>query len=1221
MSTSNELRVFISSTFRDLQEEREHLVKKIFPEIRALCRHRGVAFTDIDLRWGITEEEAEREGIIRICLDEIDRCRPYFIGILGERYGWVPPASSIQTIGDGFPNIAASLEDGTSITEMEMIYGVLANPTMAGRAFFYMRDPSATPHGSAETEDSAIHRLRRLKDRIRASGFPVRENFTSPAQLGEWLERDIRAVLDAEYPESSVPDPLELNRRRHSAFARSRTSAYVSIDEHLRTFETWRVQGSKPLVVRGDSGLGKSSLVAFLAAEYRRIHPTALIIEHYVGATNESGSALAVMQHAIEEIRGRFNIDESVPATEEQLTRSFPNWLFRAERLAADAGVNVLLVIDALNQLGPTDRGLAWLPKTMPSGIKVIVSTTPGETEDRLVVRDWEELVLTPIDSIDVRHQIVLRYLGDFHKGLSSARMDRVVNEAKGASPLFLRVVAEELRVHGEHESLDEAIDRYLSADDLPDVFDRVLERLERDYGADLVCNLMSLTWASRAGLSEAAIIDLIGCSRLDLSRLLFAIDYHFVRRDGVLGFFHDYLRRAVEKRYLSDPLQIPRLRSDLARYFEGLPISETTALELLWQYGADDVVTTGPSRDERLASTLARTDVLLLLFRDQTRFEMLEWWTLLGRRGFDVEQEYRRSLAGHVDNNRSAIVTAAATLLASLTRWDIAGELYAELLELATSGASLEDEFRGHVGLGQIAQHRGNYTEAIEHFDHALQLAIEVGDTTGIADAIGSRGAVQFLQGLMTESIESHRRQLEIAEEMGDRRRIASAIGSIGIAVAAQGGYAEAMEHFERQLSICDELGDRAGIVTASGNVGNVLYSQGRFTDALEFCRRQLLVSEELGDRRVATYALGNVGYIYYNLGQYGEAMTCYRRQLAISEEIGDRAGIARALSNIGWIHADQGRNDEAIRCYERQLAVSIELGDRDQTSRAIGAMGAVHVAEGRYEEALDCFERQLATCTDMGNRNGMSSAMTNIGIVLFQVGRYGESMKYQQMSTEISNEIGDDVSAAVGVGNMGSLNSAMGDYDRALDCFFRASETHRSTGYLRGLTFWLEGIARAMIDIEHSNGSMPEYLPRHLDGITEETWRSVALRKARECSEECIAISADLSKPDTLFGGKILLARITAAEGGRRAASTTLASMLADPADGDNSHERTAHRAEIHYWLWRIGAEPPMNRDEHEHHRAEALRLLKELVVKTPKHEYHERIEELQHTPDQSH
>ncbi|MBC8145435.1 MAG: DUF4062 domain-containing protein, partial [bacterium] len=42
MTSPNVLRVFISSTFRDLQEEREHLVKKIFPEIRALCRTRGI---------------------------------------------------------------------------------------------------------------------------------------------------------------------------------------------------------------------------------------------------------------------------------------------------------------------------------------------------------------------------------------------------------------------------------------------------------------------------------------------------------------------------------------------------------------------------------------------------------------------------------------------------------------------------------------------------------------------------------------------------------------------------------------------------------------------------------------------------------------------------------------------------------------------------------------------------------------------------------------------------------------------------------------------------------------------------------------------------------------------------------------------------------------------------------------------------------------------------
>ena len=84
------IRVFVSSTFRDMQAEREVLVKQVFPELRKLCDERGVVFTDVDLRWGITEEQSDRGEVLPICLAEIERCRPFFIGLLGNRYGWVP---------------------------------------------------------------------------------------------------------------------------------------------------------------------------------------------------------------------------------------------------------------------------------------------------------------------------------------------------------------------------------------------------------------------------------------------------------------------------------------------------------------------------------------------------------------------------------------------------------------------------------------------------------------------------------------------------------------------------------------------------------------------------------------------------------------------------------------------------------------------------------------------------------------------------------------------------------------------------------------------------------------------------------------------------------------------------------------------------------------------------------------------------------------------------
>ncbi len=74
------VRVFISSTFRDMREEREELVKQVFPELRQLCDSRAVIWSEVDLRWGVTEEAQAEGKVLPICLAEIQNCRPYFLG-------------------------------------------------------------------------------------------------------------------------------------------------------------------------------------------------------------------------------------------------------------------------------------------------------------------------------------------------------------------------------------------------------------------------------------------------------------------------------------------------------------------------------------------------------------------------------------------------------------------------------------------------------------------------------------------------------------------------------------------------------------------------------------------------------------------------------------------------------------------------------------------------------------------------------------------------------------------------------------------------------------------------------------------------------------------------------------------------------------------------------------------------------------------------------------
>lgn len=92
---SKTFRVFVSSTFSDLKEERNALQREVFPKLHEICRQYGCRFQAIDLRWGISEEAGLDQQTMKICLEEIARCqkttpRPNFIILMGDRYGWYP---------------------------------------------------------------------------------------------------------------------------------------------------------------------------------------------------------------------------------------------------------------------------------------------------------------------------------------------------------------------------------------------------------------------------------------------------------------------------------------------------------------------------------------------------------------------------------------------------------------------------------------------------------------------------------------------------------------------------------------------------------------------------------------------------------------------------------------------------------------------------------------------------------------------------------------------------------------------------------------------------------------------------------------------------------------------------------------------------------------------------------------------------------------------------
>lgn len=92
---SKVIRIFISSTFEDMRKERDVLQQKVYPYLLALCAPRGWQIDFVDLRWGISKEAGVQQKTMRICIEELERCkkvspRPNFLILQGQRYGWRP---------------------------------------------------------------------------------------------------------------------------------------------------------------------------------------------------------------------------------------------------------------------------------------------------------------------------------------------------------------------------------------------------------------------------------------------------------------------------------------------------------------------------------------------------------------------------------------------------------------------------------------------------------------------------------------------------------------------------------------------------------------------------------------------------------------------------------------------------------------------------------------------------------------------------------------------------------------------------------------------------------------------------------------------------------------------------------------------------------------------------------------------------------------------------
>jgi tetratricopeptide (TPR) repeat protein len=1044
------VRVFVSSTFLDMHGEREELVKRIFPRLRKRCEERGVTWGEVDLRWGITDEQRAEGKVLPICLAEIDRTRPFFLGLLGERYGWIPTEIPPELI-EQEPWLAQHRDH--SVTELEMLHGVLRNPEMAEHAYFYFRDPGyvatlpeksqATYRDTAELAD----KLEALKQRIRDSGFPVHEDYPNPKALGELVFQDLVAVIDRQFPEGSTPDPLDREAAEHEAFAASRTGVYVGRREYFQALDAHALGQNPPLVVLGESGAGKSALLANWATGYRQAHPKDLVLMHFVGASPHSTDWAAMLRRLMNELGRRYGIEEEIPDAPEQLRLAFAHRL----HMAAARGRSVL-VIDALNQLedryGAPD--LIWLPPVVPANVRLVLSTLPGRPLDELRKREWPTLGVGLLE-LRERQQLLTQYLGQYTKVLSPTRAERITSSPQAANPLFLRTLLEELRLWGDHETLDEAIGYYLAAETIDDLFERVLARYEIDYEAErpgLVRDTMSALWAARRGLSEAELRDLLGTDGEPLPQafwtpLYLATEPSLVRRSGLIGFFHDYLRQAVRDRYLPQEGDQAAVHLLLADYFNERKESARAVDELPWQLAQ-------AAAWQRLYCLLVDLPFLQRVM-DVDEFETRAYWAQVERASpFRMVDAYR-TLIEEPAQHDYAYVWRIARLL-ELTGHPVeALPLRRHLVDYFRRTGNLAELQVSLQNLGVNHRLRGEQDQAMALYKEQEQICRQLGNFAGLQASFGNQAVILVGRGELDTAMALHKQEERICRELGDRRGLHVCIGNQGVLLERRGLLDQAMTLFKEQERICRELDDLDGLQQALGRQATILSTRGELDQALALHKEEERICRELGDRDGLQLSLGNQGTIFSAQGDSEQALAHLREQERICRELENSQGLQYSLGNQAAVLQAEGELDQALTLFKEQERICRKLGDRFGLQYSLGYQGAIHTNRGELDTAIALFEEQERICRDLGDPRGLQASLNNRGVILREQGKLDAAMALHKEQEQISRELGDPEGIASSLCCQGIVLANAGRADQALALVEEAYSIAVNSGLMR--------------------------------------------------------------------------------------------------------------------------------------------------------------------------
>jgi len=1036
----------LSSTFFDMEAERSALVKR-FNKLKLEANRRNVSLSLLDLRWGVTEEETRTGKVLSVCLNEIENSHPFFIGLLGSRYGYAPKMTEIEKnpdLKERYPWICEDIAQERSITEIEMQYGVLRNQEGVDAAFFIKAMPNTQPDD--------CEKLTNLKNKIRnQQHFPVGD-YTAIEDLCDQVEKVVMALLDKYFSDA---DNTRIGRERsiQRAYMNSRHKFYIRKQEDFDRLNEFLRNDERHLVVTGASGMGKSALIANWLKELEKQKNCPYnIIYHFVGNTFGGNSHEEILQHLSDEM---FDLYDGL----EVKLGNYESPEEKAQRYMTEAvqkGKPMLIVIDGINQISKRNNAklLNWLPQS-PENVKYLFSTLRDDATMQTFFRlEYPTYTVEPLND-ELRSQFIVEYLEKVGKHLDENQLSRILHDSENENTLVLRTLLDELICFGSYEHLNKRIDYYLSATSIPDFFDRMLHRMEDDY--EEVRRLLSLIVVSEHGLSEEELIVMTGLRQMDYHQFYCAISAHIVTRNGLLTFGHQYMTDAVWNRYHLDDMDSAKpYRESIIVFFNSNEIIDHNRRisELAFQYYHTDDC-------ENLYKTILSFEVFRMFnATSEGKAVLASYW----RKLLKADPE-KYQLRNYLDLPYEGIAIEDLPYLeigvfAQVYMADYQTSLRYTQTFLLMAQFSGKDETpdiaQSHNNIGVVYYWLGDYDHALEYYSKALAIRENVLglEHPKTAESYSNIGAVYDRLGDYDHALEYYSKAQAIRDSFLGQEHpdTAGLYNNIGGVYKRLGNYDRALEcHFKAQAIREKVLGlEHPDTALSYNNIGLVYHSLGDYDKALEYCFKALAITEKvLGlEHPITAHSYNNIGFVYHSLDDYDKALEYYSKALAIREKVLglEHPDTAISYHSIGGVYHSLDDYDKALEYYSKALAIWEKvIGlEHPDTAQSYSNIGAVYDNLGDYDKALEYYSKALTIREKVIGLEHPDTATSynDIGGVFDSLGDYDKALEYYSKALAIREKVLglEHPNTATSYNNIGGVFDSLGEYDKALEYCFKA-------------------------------------------------------------------------------------------------------------------------------------------------------------------------------------